>query len=85
MAGVNALLDKKFNNEIPVVLGMRHGHRSMEAALQQLTDMNVRDITVLPLYPQYSGATTGSTFDAVAQVFTKTRWVPELHFRGSYH
>ncbi len=68
-----------------MVLGMRYGNPSMESALQQLTDMNVRDITVLPLYPQYSGATTGSTFDAVAQVFTKTRWVPELHFVGSYH
>jgi ferrochelatase len=84
-AGVKALLDKKFNRDIPVVLGMRYGNPSMESALQKLTDMNVRDITVLPLYPQYSGATTGSTFDAVAQVFTKTRWVPELHFVGSYH
>jgi ferrochelatase len=84
-AGVKALLDKKFNRDIPVVLGMRYGNPSMESALQQLTDMNVRDITVLPLYPQYSGATTGSTFDAVAQVFTKTRWVPQLHFVGSYH
>ena len=84
-AGVKALLDKKFNRDIPVVLGMRYGNPSMESALQQLTDMNVRDITVLPLYPQYSGATTGSTFDAVAQVFTETRWVPELHFVGSYH
>jgi len=44
----------------------------------------VRNITVLPLYPQYSGATTGSTFDAVAQTFSKTRWVPELHFIGGY-
>jgi ferrochelatase len=85
VAGVKALLDKKFNADIPVVLGMRYGNPSMESAIQQLTEMNVRDITVLPLYPQYSGATTGSTFDAVAQVFTKTRWVPELHFIGSYH
>lgn len=85
VAGVKALLDKKFNDDVPVVLGMRYGNPSMESAIQQLTDMNVRDITVLPLYPQYSGATTGSTFDAVAQVFTKTRWVPELHFVGSYH
>ncbi|MDG1310931.1 MAG: ferrochelatase [Porticoccaceae bacterium] len=85
VAGVKALLDKNFNDDVPVVLGMRYGNPSMESAIQQLTDMNVRDITVLPLYPQYSGATTGSTFDAVAQVFTKTRWVPELHFVGSYH
>jgi len=46
--------------------------------------MNVRNITVLPLYPQYSGATTGSTFDAIAKKLTKLRWVPELHFIGGY-
>ena len=44
----------------------------------------MRHITVLPLYPQYSGATTGSTFDAVASTLTKLRWVPELHFISGY-
>jgi ferrochelatase len=63
---------------------MRYGNPSMESAIAELTAQNVRNITVLPLYPQYSGATTGSTFDAVAQTFTKTRWVPELHFIGGY-
>ena len=85
VAGVKKILDEKFNDDVPVVLGMRYGNPSMESAIAELTAQNVRDITVLPLYPQYSGATTGSTFDAVAQTFTKTRWVPELHFIGSYH
>ncbi len=85
VAGVKKILDEKFKRDVPVVLGMRYGNPSMESAIAELTAQNVRDITVLPLYPQYSGATTGSTFDAVAQVFTKTRWVPELHFVGSYH
>jgi ferrochelatase len=84
VAGVKKILDKKFNDDVPVVLGMRYGNPSMASAIAELTAQNVRDITVLPLYPQYSGATTGSTFDAVAQTFTKTRWVPELHFIGGY-
>ena len=33
---------------------------------------------LLPLYPQYSAVTTGSTFDAVAEELTRWRWVPEL-------
>ena len=64
---------------------MRYGNPSIQTAIEKLTNKNVRNITVLPLYPQYSGATTGSTFDAVADVFKKTRWVPELHFIGGYH
>ena len=64
---------------------MRYGNPSIHSAIEKLTSQNVRNITVLPLYPQYSGATTGSTFDAIADVFKKTRWVPELHFVGGYH
>jgi ferrochelatase len=42
-------------------------------------------VLVLPLYPQYAGPTTGSTFDAVADELKQWRWVPELHFINSYH
>jgi ferrochelatase len=71
--------------DIPVVLGMRYGNPSMASAIKELTDQNVRDIIVLPLYPQYAGATTGSTFDAIAKTFAQLRWVPELQFINGYH
>jgi ferrochelatase len=83
--GVQKVLTQKHGEEIPVVLGMRYGNPSIESALKKLSDKNVRNITILPLYPQYSGATTGSTFDAVADVFKKTRWVPQMQFIGGYH
>ena len=83
--GVQKIIAKKYGDEVPVVLGMRYGNPSMQSAIDKLTAMNVRNITVLPLYPQYSGATTGSTFDALAKTMTRMRWVPELHFVGGYH
>ncbi len=70
---------------IPVALGMRYGNPSIASALDQLAAQNVREIIVLPLYPQYSGATGGSTFDALAEHFKTTRWVPGLHFINGYH
>jgi ferrochelatase len=81
---VKQRLDEKYG-DIPVVLGMRYGNPSMASAIKQLTDQNVHDIIVLPLYPQYAGATTGSTFDAIAKTFTQLRWVPELQFINGYH
>ncbi|MGB1383327.1 MAG: ferrochelatase [Porticoccaceae bacterium] len=81
---VKQRLDEKYG-DIPVLLGMRYGNPSMASAIKQLTDQNVRDIIVLPLYPQYAGATTGSTFDAIAKTFTQLRWVPELQFINGYH
>ena len=48
-------------------------------------DAGARQLLVLPLYPQYSGPTGGSTFDAVAEDFRKRRWLPDFQFVASYH
>ena len=40
---------------------------------------------VLPAYPQYSGATTASVIDAVAEWSLQTRHVPEWRFINRYH
>ena len=82
--GISQRLEKHLGRPIPVALGMRYGNPSITSAIKHLTDQNVRNIVVLPLYPQYSGATTGSTFDAIAAEMKNTRWVPELHFIGGY-
>ncbi len=75
------------NGTTPVVVkvGMRYGHPSISRALEEFKMEGIHHISVLPLYPQYSATTTGSTFDAVAQVLAKQRWVPSLRFINGYH
>lgn len=68
-----------------VELGMRYGNPSIAKALRRLRDAGAQRILVLPLYPQYSATTTGSTFDAVARELMLWRWVPELRMIGQYH
>ena len=82
--GIRQRLQTKYGRHIPVSLGMRYGNPSISSALSELTELNVRNIVVLPLYPQYCAATTGSTFDAIAKIMIKSRWVPELHFIAGY-
>jgi len=67
-----------------VKLGMRYGKPAIATALRELQHEGVRQIIVLPLYPQYASPTTGSTFDAVAAELKTWRWVPELHFINHY-
>ncbi len=79
-------LDKTYGEgEVPVAIGMRYGNPSIASAINQLTEQNVRNLIVLPLYPQYSGATGGSTFDAVAHHLQNLRWVPEVKVINGYH
>lgn len=76
---------KANNHNVEVELAMRYGNPSIEAGLEKLRDKGITRIIIFPLYPQYSSPTTGSTFDAVARVLKKWRWVPELHFINGYH
>jgi ferrochelatase len=83
---VDAALTRHLPDDaIVTALGMRYGTPSIASALAFLRAANVRRLLVFPLYPQYSAATTGSTFDAVASVLKDWRWVPELRFINHYH
>ena len=57
-----------------------YGQPSISGKIQAFQEKGVRKLVVLPLYPQYSGATTGSTFDALygflqAPLDTRLRFV----------
>ncbi len=70
---------------VRVALGMRYGTPSIADALTELRAAGVQRLLVLPLYPQYSAATTASTFDAIAAELQTWRWLPELRFITQYH
>ena len=55
-----------------VVLAMRYGEPSIEHALEELR--GVDRLIVLPLYPQYSAASTGSSIEELFRVL-RERWV----------
>ena len=64
---------------------MRYGNPSIASQLDALKAEGATRILVLPLYPQYSGTTTASVFDAVYTWAARTRNVPELRFVNHYH
>ena len=84
-AGVEAELEKRLGSPFAVAIGMRYGNPAIRVGLDELRRQGCRRILVLPLYPQYSASTTGSTFDALAQELSSWRWVPELRTVHKYH
>lgn len=72
-------------DKVAVACAMRYGNPSIKSVLETFKQQNVRNIVVLPLYPQYCAATNGSTFDAFARELVQHRWVPEFKFISSYH
>lgn len=84
-AAVQQTLSTRLAGGVNVELAMSYGKPSIDSALQRLFDQCVRRIVVLPLYPQYSGTTTGSVFSALTSAIATRRWVPEFRFINHYH
>ena len=71
--------------DVIVDFAMRYGNPSLDSVLESMFQRGVRKLLVLPLYPQYSGATVASTFDALSADFVQRRWIPDLRFVSHYH
>jgi protoporphyrin/coproporphyrin ferrochelatase len=70
---------------VSIELGMLYSPPSVSEAMRRLRDLGSRRILVLPLYPQYSGSTTGAAYDHVFDELKHWRRLPELHFVAGYH
>ena len=84
-AALQKALDATFTGPVQVALAMNYGSPSIPDGLRRLREAGCRRILVLPLYPQYSAATTASVFDAVTRELQTWRWQPELRFIHQYH
>jgi len=69
----------------PVEVGMRYGKPSIRDALQRLRDAGVGELTVIPMYPQFSHTTTSSIYDAVDAALDRLRWRPRQRRLQDYH
>ncbi len=68
-----------------VAHAMRYGNPSIASVLDGLKAQGATRILVVPMYPQYSAATTASVNDTVMHWMLKQRWQPELRMMGPHH
>ncbi|MGL5741613.1 MAG: ferrochelatase [Legionella sp.] len=69
-------VQKTMGSEQIIALGMRYGSPSIETALNQLK--HCESITVLPLYPQYSSAATGSSIEEALRIICSWDIIPSI-------
>ncbi|OYT90603.1 MAG: ferrochelatase [Burkholderiales bacterium PBB3] len=73
------------NHQVKVRWAMRYGSTSIASQLDALKAEGVTRILIVPAYPQYSGTTTASVFDAVYAWAKNCRALPEFRFVNHYH
>jgi ferrochelatase len=82
---LRGLLGERGHNDVTVAMAMRYGSPSLPEVLTKLKADGHERILILPAYPQYSGTTTASVYDAVFAHYKNVRNVPELRFVRDYH
>ena len=82
--GLDTELNRRQPGRFRVALGMRYGNPSIESAVRELRDWGADRLLLFPLYPQYAGATTGSTYDEVFRQLSMLRFVPALRVVPPY-
>ena len=78
-------VQKQLGDDYIVELGMRYQNPSIKSALDKLMAQQISRLVVLPLFPQYASATTGSVHDEVMRLLRQEQIIPEISFINSYH
>ncbi|HLW73458.1 MAG TPA: ferrochelatase [Gammaproteobacteria bacterium] len=78
-------LEAALGSGCKLALGMRYGNPSLSSALAALKKTGVARVLVLPLYPQYAAATTGSTLKAVDRALKRLGWSSAVTAIRDYH
>ena len=78
-------LATRMGGAVDVRYAMRYGNPSVHDQLEAMKQAGCNRILIAPLYPQYSGATTGTVQDEAYASLTQMRWHPAIRTLPAYH
>jgi ferrochelatase len=82
---VREKLQNVLGNKYNVYLAMRYKNPSLDDVLAEIYKKNYEKIVVIPLFPQYASATTGSVIDKVMKIISKWWVIPEVIFISQFY
>jgi len=68
-----------------VVVAMRYWHPFTAEAIAELAEFAPNEVVLLPLYPQYSKTTTGSSLNEWNRRFQPNGWNPRTHVVSEFY
>lgn len=77
-------LQESLGPDFKVALAMRYQTPSIKEGLEELRRAQCSQIIILPLFPQYASATTGSVHEKVMEIVRNWDTIPALNFVNSY-
>jgi len=80
------LLQAEFKDEhITVELAMRYKNPSFDVVLERMRKANYDRIVILPLFPQYASASSGSAIEKAMDIIRKWWVIPEIKIISQFY
>ena len=81
-------LTKKLNQQqdkFNIYYAMRYQSPSIQQALDEIKQSNPSELIILPLFPHYASATSGSVYEEVTKRLSKEWVIPSFKFISQYY
>jgi protoporphyrin/coproporphyrin ferrochelatase len=80
------LVEKKFEGEdITFEVAMRYQNPSMDSVLERMKKALYDQIIIIPLFPQYASASTGSAVEKAMEIIKKWWVIPEIKIVSQFY
>jgi len=82
---VQKRLKQSLGDNFEIELAMRYQNPGLDEVLSQMKKNNYDKIVIVPLFPQYASATTGSTIEKVMKIIGKWFIIPEIKIINQFY
>ena len=80
------LLQERFNaGEVKIEMAMRYQNPSMDVVLERMKTELYDQIIIIPLFPQYASASSGSAIEKAMKIIHKWWVIPEINIIGQFY
>ncbi|GAB3899719.1 ferrochelatase [Larkinella knui] len=77
-------LQKALGDDYVVKLAMRYQNPSIDAGLSAFQQLGLTEIIVIPFFPQYASASTGSVYEKVMEIVGQWQVIPQIRFTNRF-
>jgi len=82
---VKNLLQKELGENYKVELAMRYQNPSLNDVLKRMNKFNYEEIIILPLFPQYTSASTGSSIEKAVKIICDWQVIPNIKIINGFY
>lgn len=82
---IEKMLQERLGNKYIVKLAMRYQNPSLTSVLEYFRTSGVDKIKIVPLFPQYASATTGSIYEQAMSIISNWQVIPEIQFTNQFY